>query len=240
MRHAELFVPARVNGDGIVKASPEAAIARLILVRRRHFKVLERHDARHAATVEQRLAVRVVVKEKHFTVIALAEVAAQHGQHAVFRRDLRAEHAAKVGKAGEAAKLLDLVGKMPHGPEQGIVGLIAETREQRRALAVELDDEAVNGDLLVGKAGEKRAAQEGADVGTPAIEAAVDALRVRAVSRNGANFKKAWFFVPIAQDRGGALFFCVAFKHAAKQPFKAAVVLVDDLAPHHGCLLQPT
>ena len=173
-------------------------------------------------------------------MIALAEVAAQHGQHAVFRRDLRAEHTVKVGKTGEAAKLLDLVRQMPHSPEQGIISFIAQAREQRRALAVELDDEAVNGDLLVGEAGEKRAAQEGADVGASSVKAAVDALRVCAVGRNGANFKKARLFVSIAQDRGGAFFFCVAFKHAAKKPFKAAVILIDDLAPRHAFLLQPT
>ena len=36
------------------------------------------------------------------------------------------------------------------------------------------------------------------------------------------------------QDRGGAFFFCVAFKHAAQEPFEAAIILIDDLAP---CLL---
>ena len=238
MRHAKLLISARFDGDGIVKAAPEAAIARLDFVRLRHFKVIERHDARHAAAIEQRLAVRAVVEEKRLVVIALAEVAAQDREHTVFRFDLRAEYAVKVGKAGEAAELLDLARKLPHGLEQRQIGVVAQAREQRRALAVKFDDEAVNGHLLVGKAGEKRAAQEGADFRTSLVEAAVDALRVGAVRHDRANFKKGGLVVPIAQNRGGAFFFCVAFKHAAEEPFKAAVVLIDDLAPCHSGLLS--
>ena len=79
MRHAELFVFARFDGNGVIKAAPKAAITRLFFIGLRHFEALERRDARHAAAVEQRLAVRAVVKEKDFIVVALAEVAAQHG-----------------------------------------------------------------------------------------------------------------------------------------------------------------
>lgn len=133
MRHAQLFVSARFDGNGVVKAAPKTAITGLLFIGRRHFKVLERHDARHAAAVEQRFAVCAVVEKKRFVVVALAEVTAQHGEHTVFRLDLRAEHAVKVGKAGKAAKLLDLAREQAHGLEQRKVAVVAETREQRRA-----------------------------------------------------------------------------------------------------------
>ena len=189
MRHAQLFVSARFDGNGVVKAAPKAAITRLFFIGLRHFEALERHDARHAAAVEQCLAVRAIVKEKYLTVITLAEVAAQHGQYAVFRFDFCAEHTVKVGKAGKAAKLLDLARQMPHSLEQRKISLITQTREQRCALAVEFDNETVNGHLLVGKAGKERAVQERADIGAPSVKAAVDTLRVRAVGHDCTDLK---------------------------------------------------
>ena len=78
---------------------------------------------------------------------------------------------------------------MPHSLEQRKISLITQTREQRCALAVEFDNETVNGHLLVGEAGEECAAQERADIGTPSVKIAVDTLRVRVVGHNRADLK---------------------------------------------------
>ena len=45
VRHAEFFIFARLDGDGVVKAAPEAAITGLLFIGLRHFKMLERYDA---------------------------------------------------------------------------------------------------------------------------------------------------------------------------------------------------
>ena len=80
--------------------------------------------------IKERLAVRAVIEKKGLIVAALAEVTAQKRQNAVFRFDLRGEHAADVGKAHEAAVLLQLAVQLPHSAQQGMVRFIGKALQQ--------------------------------------------------------------------------------------------------------------
>ena len=98
--------------------------------------------------IKERLAVRAVIEEKGLIVAALAEVTAQKRQNTVFRLDLRGEHAADVGKAHEAAVLLQLAIQLPHSAQQGMVRFIGKALQQQLSLAVELGGKVVDGKLL--------------------------------------------------------------------------------------------
>lgn len=149
VRHAKLFIFARFDGDGTVKAAPETAVFCFRLVRRGHFKVFERDDARFAAAVEQGFVVGAVIDEEGFVMRAVAKVVPQQRQHAVFRLDLRAEDAVELGKAEKAAQLFRFSVEVAHSFEQRQVGFIAQTRQKRRSLTVKRRDEAVDRQFLI-------------------------------------------------------------------------------------------
>ena len=81
------------------------------------------------------------------------------------------------------------------------------------------------------------APQQRSDLRRDLVQTAIDALGMRAVSRDGADLKEAWLVFVLSNDRGGSLLLRVAFIDTAKQPLKAAVILINDLAPGHDTLL---
>jgi len=52
------------DGDGVIKAAPEPAIAFFRLVGRSHDELLQRYDGRMTVGIKERLAVRAVIEEK--------------------------------------------------------------------------------------------------------------------------------------------------------------------------------
>ena len=187
--------------------------------------------------IKERLAVRAVIEEKGLIVAALAEVTAQKRQNAVFRFDLRGEHAADVGKAHEAAVLLQLAVQLPHSAQQGMVRFIGKALQQRLSLAVELGGKAIDGKLFFGQACPVRAAQKWSDLRRKAPEAFVYAACVRRVRRDVTDLIQAWLELSGAEKRGGELLLRVAFVDAAQKSIEAAVVFINDLAPCHKKLL---
>ena len=151
MRHAELRVLPFADGDGVIKAAPETAIAlfRLVglacVVRMDH---RQRYDGGMTVGIKERLAVCAVIEEKGLVVAALAEVTAQKRQNAIFRLDLCGEHAANVGKTHKAAILLQLAVQLPHGTQQGMIRFIGKPLQQRLSLAVEPGGKAIDGKLF--------------------------------------------------------------------------------------------
>ena len=79
-----------------------------MFIGRRHLKLRKRDNAGHAVCIQQRFAVRAVINEKAFVMIPVAEVFAKHGKNAVFRLDLRTQHAAQLRKTDKAAQSLRL------------------------------------------------------------------------------------------------------------------------------------
>ena len=86
----------------------------LLLIRRRHLKLLQRSDHRLAAGVEQCLAMGPVIQEKGIVRIAGTKVTPQQRKHPVFRLDLSAQNTAQIGKAGKPLEQMRFRIQVPH------------------------------------------------------------------------------------------------------------------------------
>ena len=118
------LVAAILDGYGVKKGFPEPAILRFLFIRRRKGQGIGLHDAGAAAAVKKQLAVGAVIQEKGFVGIAFAEIAAQKGEHPIFRPDLGTQNTAVIRKTNEAAEFFQFSGQMANGLIQGEAGVI--------------------------------------------------------------------------------------------------------------------
>ena len=115
MGPAKPGVIALPDGHGVVELLPEAAVGGLRFVGSRQGQGVQGPDDGLAVLAQQDFTMGTVVDEKILVLEAGAEVAPQQGEDAVFRLDLRGQHAAVVGEADEAPEKMGLAVQVSDG-----------------------------------------------------------------------------------------------------------------------------
>ena len=77
--------------------------------------------------------VGAVVEEELLIEIPGAEVAPENGEHPVFRLNLAAQHAPKVGEANESLEKVGLALQMPDGLGHGVEDRVGEVAQETGA-----------------------------------------------------------------------------------------------------------
>ena len=170
-----------------------------------------------------------VVEHQPLVVEPAAEVAAQQGQHPVFRGDLPHENAAKVGEPGEALEQVGLPLQVAHRLEQGKYRVVADAAEQGGTLVVQGRNEAEEHQLPVRRTGEEPLLHQLTGVGGPAADAGMDALGVGAVGLHPPHREQCGLQLLRALEAHGGLFVDIALEHAAEKSLQRSVVAVDDV-----------